>query len=67
MPQPSSFLSAHAEMGAAWSKQSNGGGDNLSLKLDDPSFTAPIFANLFDDPDGGELHPDLVVRPQVDG
>ena len=26
--------------------------DYLSLKLDDPSFTAPIFANLFDDPDG---------------
>ena len=24
----------------------------LSLKLDDPSFTAPIFANLFDDEDG---------------
>jgi Protein of unknown function (DUF736) len=25
----------------------------LSLKLDDPSFTAPIYANLFDD-EGGE-------------
>jgi uncharacterized protein (DUF736 family) len=24
----------------------------LGLKLDDPSFTAPIFANLFDDEDG---------------
>ena len=24
----------------------------ISLKLDDPSFTAPIFANLFNDPDG---------------
>ena len=32
--------------------QSNEGRDYLSLKLDDPSFTAPIFANLFDDPDG---------------
>ena len=41
-----------AEIGAAWSKQSNEGRDYLSLKLDDPSFTAPIFANLFDDPDG---------------
>ena len=40
------------EIGAAWSKQSNEGRDYLSLKLDDPSFTAPIFANLFDDPDG---------------
>ena len=31
-----------AEIGAAWSKQSNEGRDYLSLKLDDPSFTAPI-------------------------
>ena len=38
-----------AEIGAAWSKRSNEGRDYLSLKLDDPSFTAPIYANLFDD------------------
>ena len=36
------------EIGAAWSKRSNEGRDYLSLKLDDPSFTAPIYANLFD-------------------
>ncbi|MGX5804837.1 DUF736 domain-containing protein [Bradyrhizobium sp. Arg314] len=41
-----------AEIGAAWSKQSNEGRDYLGLKLDDPSFTAPIFANLFNDEDG---------------
>ena len=41
-----------AEIGAAWSKQSNEGRSYLGLKLDDPSFTAPIFANLFDDEDG---------------
>jgi uncharacterized protein (DUF736 family) len=41
-----------AEIGAAWTKTSNEGRDYLSLKLDDPSFTAPIFANLFDDEDG---------------
>ncbi len=41
-----------AEIGAAWSKRSNEGRDYLGLKLDDPSFTAPIFANLFDDEDG---------------
>ena len=40
------------EIGAAWSKRSNEGRDYLSLKLDDPSFTAPIYANLFDDEDG---------------
>ena len=41
-----------AEIGAAWSKRSNEGRDYLSLKLDDPSFNAPIFANLFEDEDG---------------
>ncbi len=41
-----------AEIGAAWAKRSNEGRDYLGLKLDDPSFTAPIFANLFDDEDG---------------
>ena len=40
------------EIGAAWSKRSNEGRDYLSLKLDDPSFTAPIYANLFEDEDG---------------
>ena len=39
------------EIGAAWAKRSNEGRDYLGLKLDDPSFNAPIFANLFDDED----------------
>lgn len=45
-----------AEIGAAWSKRSNENRDYLSLKLDDPSFTQPIYANLFDDTvvEGGE-------------
>jgi uncharacterized protein (DUF736 family) len=41
-----------AEIGAAWSKRSGQGRDYLSVKLDDPSFTAPIYANLFEDEDG---------------
>ena len=40
------------EIGAAWSKRSEGGRGYLSLKLDDPSFNAPIFANLTQDEDG---------------
>ncbi|MGY3530896.1 MULTISPECIES: DUF736 domain-containing protein [Bradyrhizobium] len=40
------------EIGAGWSKRSNEGRDYLSLKLDDPSFTTPIFANLFADEEG---------------
>ena len=41
-----------AEIGAAWSKRSSEGRDYLGLKLDDPSFNAPIYANLFDDEEG---------------
>ena len=41
-----------AEIGAAWTKRSAEGRDYLAVKLDDPSFNAPIYANLFDDEDG---------------
>ena len=37
-----------AEIGAAWTKRSNEGREYLSVKLDDPSFNAPIYANLFE-------------------
>ncbi|MFQ3452432.1 DUF736 domain-containing protein [Bradyrhizobium sp. UFLA01-814] len=50
------------EIGAGWSKRSNEGRDYLGLKLDDPSFTAPIFANLFDD-EGGEGFSLIWSRP----
>ena len=36
------------EFGAAWKKTSNAGRDYLSVKLDDPSFPAPIYASLVD-------------------
>jgi len=45
-------LFGRAEIGAAWSKTSNEGRDYLGLKLDDPSFNAPIYANLFNDEEG---------------
>ena len=51
-----------AEIGAAWTKRSNEGRDYLSVKLDDPSFTAPIYANLFDD-EGGETYSLIWSRP----
>jgi uncharacterized protein (DUF736 family) len=54
------------EIGAAWSKRSEEGRDYLSLKLDDPSFTAPIYANLFDD-EGGEGYTLLWSRPRKNG
>ena len=34
------------EFGAAWKKQSTAGNAYLSVKLDDPSFAAPIYASL---------------------
>jgi uncharacterized protein (DUF736 family) len=55
-----------AEIGAAWSKRSEEGRDYLSLKLDDPSFNAPIYANLFDD-EGGEGYSLLWSRLRKNG
>jgi uncharacterized protein (DUF736 family) len=55
-----------AEIGAAWSKRSEEGRDYLSLKLDDPSFNAPIYANLFDEEDG-EGYTLLWSRPRKNG
>jgi uncharacterized protein (DUF736 family) len=37
------------EVGAAWKKTSREDRDYLSLKLDDPSLPAPIFATLVED------------------
>jgi uncharacterized protein (DUF736 family) len=51
-----------AEIGAAWTKRSNEGRDYLSVKLDDPSFTAPIYANLFDD-EGADTFSLIWSRP----
>lgn len=34
------------ELGAAWQKRSEQDRDYLSVKLDDPSFSAPIYATL---------------------
>lgn len=45
-------FAGRAEIGAAWTKRSKEDRDYLSVKLDDPSFNAPIYANLFDDEDG---------------
>jgi uncharacterized protein (DUF736 family) len=55
-----------AEIGAAWSKRTEEGRNYLSLKLDDPSFNAPIYANLFDD-EGGEGYTLLWSRPRKNG
>ena len=43
------------EFGAAWKKTSQQDRDYLSVKLDDPSFPAPIYATLVDAEDGYAL------------
>ena len=40
------IFAGNAELGAAWKKKSNEGRDYLSVKLDDPSLLAPIYATL---------------------
>ncbi|WP_376743315.1 DUF736 domain-containing protein [Ensifer canadensis] len=40
------IYAGNVELGAAWQKTSDQGRDYLSVKLDDPSFSAPIYATL---------------------
>lgn len=40
------------EFGAAWKKVSREEREYLSVKLDDPSFAAPIYASLIENEDG---------------
>ena len=49
------IFAGSTEFGAAWKKTSRENSDYLSVKLDDPSFPAPIFANLVDADDGYSL------------
>lgn len=42
------IFSGNIELGAAWQKVSAEGRDYLSVKLDDPSFPAPIYATLIE-------------------
>ena len=43
------------EFVAAWKKTSGEGRDYLSVKLDDPSFPAPIYATLIEGEDTGSF------------
>ena len=40
------IFAGQTELGAAWKKTSHAGREYLSVKLDDPTFPAPIFASL---------------------
>jgi uncharacterized protein (DUF736 family) len=45
-------VSGKIELGAAWKKSRKDGGSYLSVRLDDPTFASPIFANLIEGHDG---------------
>ena len=45
-------LAGAMEIGAAWKRQSKANKPYLSVKLDDPSFAAPVNARLVDGEDG---------------
>ena len=49
------IFAGQTEFGAAWKKTSRENRDYLSVKLDDPSFPAPIYASLVED-ESGEGH-----------
>lgn len=54
------------EFGAAWKKTARETGrEYLSVKLDDPSFPAPIYASLVED-EGGEAHNPIWSRRSAD-
>ena len=49
------IFAGKAELGAAWKKVSAEEREYLSVKLDDPSFPAPIYASLVEADDGFNL------------
>lgn len=49
------IFAGQTEFGAAWKKTSRENRDYLSVKLDDPSFAAPIYASLVDADEGYSL------------
>jgi uncharacterized protein (DUF736 family) len=49
------IAAGQTDIGAAWKKTSRENRDYLSVKLDDPSFPAPIYASLVEADDGYAL------------
>jgi uncharacterized protein (DUF736 family) len=47
------IFAGQSEFGAAWKRTSNAGREYLSVKLDDPSFPAPVFASLVETENDG--------------
>ena len=54
-------MAGTAEVGAGWVREGREGGKYISIKLDDPSLPAPVFANLVE---MGDLHQLIWSRDQ---
>jgi uncharacterized protein (DUF736 family) len=46
------ILAGPVEFGAGWKKTAQNGKTFVSVKLDDPSFASPLYANLIEGEDG---------------
>ncbi len=49
-------FAGQVELGAAWKKASTEGREYISVKLDDPTWAAPIYASLLGAEDGKSLN-----------
>ena len=58
------IFAGNVEIGAAWKKVSQQGRSYISVKLDDPSLAAPIYASLHEDREDGEFSL-IWTRPQA--
>jgi len=50
------FANQAVEFGAAWKKTTAEGREYISVKLDDPSFPAPIYATLVEGEEAGSFN-----------
>jgi uncharacterized protein (DUF736 family) len=58
------IFAGNVEIGAAWKKTSQQDRPYLSVKLDDPSLPAPIYASLHEDDQPGQFSM-IWTRPQA--
>lgn len=57
------IFAGRAELGAAWEKTSRNGDTYFTVRLDDPSFPAPLWANLVESRQEGSVYNLLWDRP----
>ena len=56
-------MAGDVEIGAGWKRRGDKAGDYVSLLIDDPCFTQPIRANLFESTSDGKTFHLLWTRP----